>query len=552
MARVLLIPSLLLIVLGIACYLASAGALRTTGPNRPIVICYADDVKTLDVGEMSWQNDIRTAMALWEGLTSYDPATLAPIPGVAESWDISPDQKTYTFHLRPNARWSNGDPVTAQDFIFAWKRVFVPATGANYLTLFNVIDGAQEYGEAIADNKPADFSTVAVRSPDPHTLIVRLKHPRGYFLDLCAFPTFFPLHEAAMQPFLVDPSDAAKGYNGRWMRPPTLVTNGAFYLNDWKFKQYMLLEPNPHYWDRANVHCDQLIIRAISDPRAALLAFRSGTVDVLTNIPPQFGKDLLAQPEDQRRDIHYQPVFGTYYYLFNCTRGPLKDARVRKALALSIDRKKIVDEVTRMHQRPITVLVPPDSIPGYKSPAGLEMNIDEAKRLLADAGYPEGKGMPTLEILYNNEAMHERISQALGQMWEQALGIHVTYRGLERGSFGSERQEAHNFDIARAGWYGDYGDPTTWLNLFATGDNNNDGLYSNAAYDKLLAEANAEPDAQRRLNILSDAERLLVEDQFPLLPLYQYADGYMYDDAKIGGFTMNVRELNELKWIYRK
>ena len=551
MGRVLLIPCLLLIVLGVACYLASAGALLSTGHDRPIVVCYPDDVKTLDVGEMSWQNDIRTAMALWEGLLVYDPVTLAPAPGVAESWDLSPDGKTYTFHLRHNARWSNGDPVTAQDFLFAWQRVMVPVTGANYLTLMYLMDGAEQYEQAIQDGKPADFSTVGVNAPDPYTLIVHLKHPCAYFLDLCAFPTFFPLDEKAMQPYLVDPHDPAKGYAGRWMRSPQLVTNGAFYLKDWKFKQYLLLEPNPHYWDRSHVRCNQLMLTSISDPRAQLLAFRSGTVDVLTNVPPQFAQDLLALPADKRQDIHYEPTFGSYYYIFNCTRGPLKDARVRKALALAIDQHKIVDEVTHMHQKTLSQLVPPDSIPGYQSPAGLEMNIEEAKRLLAEAGYPGGQGLPAIDVLYNNEALHERIAQALGQMWE-VLGVHITYRGLERGSFGSERQDTHNFDIARAGWTGDYNDPTTWLNLFATGDSNNDGMFSNAAYDKLLAQASENPDPAQRLKLLTDAERLLVEEQLPVLPLYQYADGYMYDDNKIGGFTMNVRQLNELKWIYRK
>ncbi len=552
MNRVLLIPSILLTVLALVGYLASAGPLRATNKDRPIVLCYADEIKTLDVGQMSWQNDIRTAMALWEGLTSYDLVTLAPIPGVAQSWDISADQKTYTFHLRKNARWSNGDPVTAADFIFAWKRVFVPATGANYLTLFNVIDGAEQYAQALADNRPADFSTVAVAAPDPFTLIVRLKYPRAYFLDLCAFPTFFPLHEAAMRPFLVDSATPGKGYDARWMRPPALVTNGPFALADWKFKQYLLLEPNAHYWDREKVHCDRLIIKAISDPRAALLAYQSGTVDILTFVPPQFGHDLLAQVDAGRTDIHYQPVFGTYYYVVNCTRPPLTDPRVRKALALAIDRKKIVDDVARMRQRALGLIVPPNAIPGYKSPDGLEMDLPEARRLLADAGFPDGKGFRTLELLYNNEAIHSSVAQAIGQMWEQALGIHVTYRGLERGSFGAERQETHNFDIARAGWYGDYADPTTWLNLAATGDNNNDGLFSNKAYDALLAQANAEPDPQRRLNFLSDAERLIVREQFPFIPLYQYADGYMFDATKIAGFDMNVRSITELKWIHRK
>ncbi len=340
MNRVLLIPSILLLFLTFAGYFASAGALRATGKERPIVVCSVDEIKTLDVGQMSWQTEIRTAMALWEGLTSYDRDTLAAVPGVAQSWDISPDKKTYTFHLRPDAQWSNGEPVTAQDFIFAWKRVFLPSTGANYVSFFNLIDGGEEYAQAVADKKPADFSKVGIESPDPQTLIVHLKYPRSYFLDLCAFPTFFPLNEKSMAFDLEDPSHPSKGYKSAWTRSPQLVTNGPFFLKEWKFKQYMLLEPNPHYWDRQHVRCKQLVLKTITDPRAALLAYQSGTVDLLTATPPQFAQDLLKQIDAGRKDIHYLSVFGSYYYIFNCTREPLTDKRVRKALCLAIDRAK--------------------------------------------------------------------------------------------------------------------------------------------------------------------------------------------------------------------
>ncbi|HUO09813.1 MAG TPA: peptide ABC transporter substrate-binding protein [Phycisphaerae bacterium] len=551
MKRVLLIPCLLLLLLGVVAYFASAGPLRV-GKQRPIVVCYVDDVKTLDVGQMSWMNDIRTAMALWEGLATYGPDSLKPIPGAAESWEISPDQKTYTFHLRKNAKWSNGDPVTSADFLFAWKRVFEPATRANYVTLMYVIEGAEEYAKLRGDNKPADWSTVGVRAPDPYTLVVKLKYPRSYFLDLCAFPTFFPVNEKAMAPFLNDPGDPSKGFREQWERSPNLVTNGAYFLKDWKFKQHLLMEPNAYYWDRGNVKCDQLVITSIADQRAALLAYQSGTVDVLTTVPQQFGEDLLKQMDEGRTDIHYRPVFGTFYYIFNCTKAPLTDARVRKALSLAVDREKITTDVMRMRNRPLGLFVPPDAIPGYKSPEALEPNVEEAKRLLAEAGYPGGKGMRSIEIVYNTEGSHGKIAQAIGQMWETNLGVKVTYRALERGSFATVRQIEHSFDVARAGWYGDYTDPTTWLNLAATGDENNDGLYSNPEYDALLAKAAAAPDAQMRLDLLSEAEGMLVQKEFPFLYLYQYCDGFMYDGKKIGGLEMNVRMLTELKWIYRK
>ncbi|MGN6366755.1 MAG: peptide ABC transporter substrate-binding protein [Phycisphaerae bacterium] len=554
MKRVLLFPCLLLLVLALWGFFASAGG-TGVGKQKPIVVCYADDVKTLDVGQMSWMNDIRTAMALWEGLATYRWDSLKPIPGAAESWEISKDQKTYTFHLRRDAKWSNGDPVTSRDFVFAWKRVFERETRANYLTLMYVIEGAEEYAKLRGEGKPADWGKVGVKAPDDYTLVVTLKYPRSYFLDLCAFPTFFPVNAKAMAPFLNDPKDVTKGYREEWERAGKLVTNGAYFLKEWKFKQYLLMAPNPYYWDRGHVKCERLKIVAIADPRAEMLALDSGAIDVLTTVPKQFGEDLLkAAAEGKRRDVHYMGVFGTYYYVFNCTakHAPLDDWRVRKALALAVDREKITRDVIRMGNKPLGLFVPPDAIPGYKSPQALAPNVEEARKLLAEAGYPEGKGMRSIEIVYNTEDIHQRIAQAIGQMWTENLGVHVTYRGLERGSFANVRQVDHDFDVARAGWYGDYTDPTTWLNLAKTGDENNDGLYSNPAYDALLDKAAAAPDAQQRLDILSEAEGMLVQKEFPFLYLYQYGDGYMYDPEKIGGIEMNVRMISELKWIYRK
>ena len=234
-------------------------------------------------------------------------------------------------------------------------------------------------------------------------------------------------------------------------------------------------------------------------------------------------------------------------------RKPFDDARVRKALALAIDREKIVHDVTHMNQKPLGVLVPPDSIPGYISPDPLAMNVSEARRLLAEAGFPGGNGFRTVEILYNSDAaVHGMIAQAIGQMWQNNLGIPVAYRCVERGSFGAEKRDSHNFDIARAGWYGDYVDPTTWLDLLRTGDGNNDGQYSNATYDALLNKAAGEADAKKRFGILREAEGMLVHEEFPIIPLYQYGDGLIFDDTKVAGIHANVRMLTPLKWIRRK
>jgi oligopeptide transport system substrate-binding protein len=275
-------------------------------------------------------------------------------------------------------------------------------------------------------------------------------------------------------------------------------------------------------------------------------------VDILTYVPQQFGELILReQKTGGRTDVHYGDVFGTYYFQFNCQQKPFDDKRVRKALALAIDKQKIVDDVTRMNQSPCNLYVAPKAIPNYKSPEGLGMDLPAAKKLLADAGYADPKSFPVAEILYNKEAIHEKVAQAIGQMWQKNLGINVSFRGVERGAFRNERRN-HNFAIARGGWYGDYMDPTTWLDLAKTGDGNNDGLFSNKDYDALLVKAAKEPDAAKRFAILREAERILVEDEFPFIPLYQYADGYMFDDKKIGGLDMNVRLLTQFKYVYKK
>ena len=562
MVRTLLIPAVLLLLLGVVCFSLTATG---RGPET-ITVAAADDIKTLDPGAMSWAVDIRAATGLWEGLTTNDPVTLEPKPGVASSWEISADTLTYTFHLRSEARWSNGDPVTAADFAFAWQRNLRPVTAAQYLNMLLHLKGAQAYCDALefeakshADGGRNVRVTKAV-SPvagivvvNPRTLVVHLEAPCTYFLDLLAFPPYYPLHEGAMRPFLIE-NNPVLGYAPQWTRPPHLVSNGPFQLTDWQFKRYLQYEPNPYYWDRSAVHCPRLrLVSYAGDARAALLAYQTGVVDVLTWVPQQFAPELLEQVRaGRRRDVQFQPVFGSYYYVFNCQKKTFSEARVRKALALAIDKRQLVEKVLRMGQVPLNVLVPPGSVAGYASPQGLEMNLPEARRLLAAAGYPDGAGLEPVEILFTNTDMiHDRIAQTIGQMWQENLHIAVSYRGLERATFGADRK-GQRFGIARGGWYGDYPDPMTWLNLARTNDGDNDGKYSNRRYDALLDQADAETNVSKRMALMAAAERILVEEDFPFIPLYQYVDGYVYDPAKIAGMDLNVRMLVQFKYLRRR
>ena len=418
-------------------------------------------------------------------------------------------------------------------------------------------DAAVDAREKSANAPPPDFNSIGISAPDSHTIVIHLLIPTNYFLDLTSFPAFFPVHEASMKSFLLDPKNPDKGYAGAWTRPPGLVSNGPYQLTDWKLKQSLTLEPNPLIIGIAKTFNAIALFskpsRKMNGPQ--LLAYQTGTVDILSFVPQEFGDDLLeAQSHGLWKDVHYRPVFGTYYYVFNCARPPFNDKRVRKALSLAIDRREIVDKVTRMHQKPVSVLVPPDSIPGYTSPSGLAVTGDlaAARQLLADAGFPEGRGFPSTEILYTTDVpVHGRVAQAIAQMWKQNLGINVTLRGLESPGFSNARQQDHDFDVARGGWYGDYRDPTTWLDLCRAANGNNDGGFNSPAFDALMAKADTEHDPAQRLAILHDAESILVNDELPLIPLYQYGDGYIYNEQKLTGCEVNDRLLTPFKYLHR-
>ena len=552
MRRVLIIISLLLMLIFVGGFWISGGdAVR----SRAIIFCQAGQIHTLDPARMTWIQDIRTGLALWQGLTQYNPKTLSPMPGVAQSWTISANGRTYTFHLRRQARWSNGDPVTAANFIFAWKRMLHPATGAGYVEMFFHIAGAKAYFNALAKRhgRPRPFSSVGIKAPDLHTLIVTLNAPCPYFLDLMAFPPFFPLNQSSMARFAVRSGDSFSYYNPRFTRPPYLVTDGPYRLTAWRFHQYLELKPNPYFWARRTVRCRELRIVSFSDSLSAFRAYQSGAVDVLSFVPPQFTAALLGQEHaGLRHDVHYRPVFGTYYYIINCTHPPLTNDLLRRALDLAINKRQIVDDVTRLHEKPLRVLVPPGAIPGYHSPHGLAMNVPEARRLMRQAGYPDGRGLRPLKFLTNDtDSLNMLVAQAIAQMWQRNLGVRIRIETEESKAFNQDCVQG-NFDIARAGWYGDYMDPTTWLDLFRTGNPNNHSRFSNRPYDQLLHQADIEANPARRFALLTDAERLLVDRYMPAIPLFQYTDGLMYHWQNIGGIRPNVRMITLLQYIHWK
>jgi oligopeptide transport system substrate-binding protein len=555
------------------------------------------ELTTLDPNRMSWMQDIRTGYALWEGLYAVDPVTCDPVPGAAERIETSADQLTWTFHLRTNGKWTNGDPVTAQDFIFAWRRMLEQPGDYTYL-ISKTIKGADAYSKAAVEYiaayakyraevmeaqrtgqvssatapTPPKFESVGVASPDPQTLVIRLEHPVAIIPDLAAFPPYFPLNEKSMKPFIdpdtdaedalaagkpapppLQPPDMVPVYDKRFTRPPGLVTNGPYRLQKWDFKKKVRLVANEFYWDAANVKSKTIDIISAEDPMAQFLIYNSKRVDWLTEVSPELASDLKKQG---RTDLKVFPAFGTYFYCFNCLPklpsgdpNPFADARVRKALTMAIDKRPIVENVTRMGEQITTDYIPHGVFPGYQSPAGLKFDREGARRLLEVAGYPGGRGFPKVSFLFNTGAHHAEVAQIVRRQWLDELGIDISLEGVEVNAF---RQRLHNQDYAvcRASWYGDYNDPSTFTDKFLSDGDNNDGKWVNEKFDQLCKQAAVAKSNDERLKLFAEAEGIMLDDA-AILPMYHYVNTYLVDD-KLKGIPLNVRNMVNFKSVWKE
>jgi oligopeptide transport system substrate-binding protein len=485
-------------------------AFRTQGPRADLVWTAGTEVATLDPNKMNALQDGRVAAALFEGLTVVDARTLKVRPGVARSWQISPDALTYTFDLRPEARWSDGKPVTAEDFVYSWKRVLEPKTAAEYAYILYPIRGARAYYDAAS--KPgggADWSKVGIRMEGPYRMVVTLEQPCAYFLDLAAFTTYLPVRR-----------DAIEKHGDRWTLPGNIISNGAFRLVEWRFQSRMMWEKNPYYWDAASVALGRVEVRVFNDAVTALDAYETGAVDLTTVVPPLAVQPLLATRESGRRkDVQYETVYAAYFYRINCSRPPFSDARVRRALVLAIDRQAIIERAARGGQKPAFSLVPP-GYEAYKPPPGLTEDVEEARRLLAEAGFPNGAGMGEPALLVNKGMGHVPIAEMLQQQWRERLGVNVRIEQVEWKVF-LDRMSRLDYEVARGGWYADYVDPNTFIDMFVTGGGNNNTGWSNKEYDALVDAAAGRIDPAARMEDFRRAEAILLRE-VPIIPIYFY------------------------------
>jgi ABC-type oligopeptide transport system substrate-binding subunit len=453
----------------------------------------------LDPAVMSGQPDGRIARLCFEGLCSSDPQTLAPIPGLAYRWEIAPDGLTYTFHLRPNLTWADGHPLTSQDFLWSWRRVLAPETGSRYASfLFPV-----KNGEAYNDSTITDPSQVGLAAPDESTFVVTLEHPTAYFLELAAYYTTLPT-----------PRHVIEKLGTNWESAKNLVGNGPFRIVQWKQKDRFVLVPNERYWDRANVRLEKIVALPIEENSTSTNLYKAGVIDWN---PSGYVPKQVIPFVSHYKDFSGGPYHAIYFYSIVVTKKPFDNVWVRRALNYATDRESIAKYVLK-GTVPAWGNMTPMGYPGYHAPAPLTYDPVKARECLAKAGYPDGKGFPKFEILFNTNEDHRRIAEALQAMWKRDLHIPVTLSNQEWASYLSATT-SKNYDIARRSWIGDYMDPNTFLTLWQTTDGNNRTGWSNARYDALVHGATSEPDNAKRLAMLSEAEAILL-DEGPVIPIY--------------------------------
>lgn len=452
---------------------------------------------------------------------------------MAESWEISPDGKIYTFHLRDDARWSDGRPVTSEDFLRSWKRVLTPETASLYNYILYPIANAQ----AFAEGKISDFSQVGVKAPDPRTLVVTLENPTPYFLDLSAFVTFQPV-----------PIDKITELGDSWIKPGNIIGNGAYVLEEWRINDRIRLRKNPHYWDAANVALETIDVLPIAKAATAFNFYAGGMADILMDkglAPPQ-----LLDALKKRSDFHAAPFLGIYFLRFNCSKPPFDDPRVRRAFSMAVDKAILTEKITRAGELPATGFVPP-GLENYVSPKAPGFDPEEARRLIGEAGFPDGNGFPLVTYLYSEGEINEAVAIELQNMWSRHLGIQVNLARQEWKVY-LNSMNTLDYDICRSSWVGDYPDPMTFLDMFLTGGGNNRTGWSDTTYDHLINKANGMADAAKRLDLLHDAEKILVDSQAPVCPLFYYVGIQLYDPEKLGGIQPNLLDEHPLKAIYRK
>ncbi|MEG7443820.1 peptide ABC transporter substrate-binding protein [Providencia stuartii] len=461
-----------------------------------------DPIKSVGLTEAQVMRD------LFEGLVNQDSHG-KPIPGVAQSWSTT-DNKTWMFKLRPDARWSNGDPVTADDFVYSWRRLVMPENTSPF-AWFGALAGINNAQQIIDGKLPAD--QLGVEAIDKRTLKITLDKPIPYFPSLTANFSLFPVHAKTVEKYGAD-----------WIKVGNLVGNGAFILSDRMVNEKIVLTPNPFYWDHANTVITKVTFVPINQESNATNRYLAGDLDITESFPKQRYQKLLA---DIPNEVFTPDQLGTYYYAFNTQRAPTNDARVRKALSMTIDRNLIAKKVLGTGEKPANRFTP-DVTAGFKPQKGMYDNasqkeLDEkAKALLHSAGY--GPNNPLrLVLLYNSSENHQKIAIAVASMWKKKLGAEVKLVNQEWKTYIDSRNTG-NFDVIRASWIGDFNEPSTFLSLLTAQHSGNIPKFNSKRYDEAMASASIETNEELRNRYYNQAEEIIAQEA-PIAPIYQYTNG---------------------------
>jgi oligopeptide transport system substrate-binding protein len=469
---------------------------------------------------------------LFEGLTT-ETADGAIRPGASDRWVVSPDGLTYTFHIRNGARWSNGDPVTAQDFEFSFRRSANPATLSPYSTVLYPVENA----EAVIDGRlPPE--ALGVRALDAATFEIRLKDPTPYLFGLLAHPTSYPVHPPSV-----------RRYGLRFAKPGTLIGNGAYRLAEWTVQSHMRLVRNEFYWDKARTRISEIWMYPLANADSELKRYRAGEIDFTYSLPL---RQLPWLRENFSQDLRLAPYLGSYYYNFNLTKPPFKDnPKLRRALSLAIDRDILTKRVMASGETPAYGWIPQAAnYRGYR-PAWADWPQEErnreARRLYADSGYTIDRPLE-IEILYNTDPNHQRLAAAIASMWKETLGVRATLLSQEWKVFLETRHAKRVTQFVRGGWIGDYNDAFSFAQVLHSKSGHNDPGYDNPEYDRLLALAAREGDPARREELLLAAERVLIDDM-PIMPIYFYVSHHLIRPW-IGGYRDNIMDHHATRDLY--
>ena len=508
------------------------------GAPKEFRFTLASEPPSLDPALSTDAQSYIVGLGLFEGLYRLNPEGNAE-PALAESVEVSDDGKTYTFKLRQGAKWTNGDPVTAHDFEYSWKRTLAPETAADYAYMLYYLENGEKYnaGEASADE-------VGVKALDDYTLEVTLQNATPYFKDILAHSSYWPVNK-----------NAVEGKPEWATDTKTLVTNGPFKLTEWQHGGKLVLTKNPDYYNKDQIHFDKVTITLVAEDSTVFNLFTTNEIDWIGAQAGAVTTDQVAQVI-QSGEAKVMPTASTYYYIFNTTKKPFSNVKIRKAFVMAVNRQAIIDNVAKANQQPAFALVPP-SIRGtdgksfrelYPDNGYFEENVEQAKKLLAEVLQEEGLSQfPDVTLLYNTSEGHKAIAEAIVDQWRKNLGVEVKLANQEWGTF-LETRDAQQFDIARAGWGADFNHPINFsYDLIHSKSGNNDGRYANQQVDKLLDEAISSSDEKEAMAKLAEAEKIAIADEMAVLPIYYYTTVTM---VKPGFVNVVSDYAGHLNWVY--